>query len=75
MQRIARGLLTVSFGIALVFGVGQLASSPMAKGRGGPCVCPKVYAPVVCANGKTYSNACVAECRGQTDCEFVGVEL
>lgn len=32
---------------------------------GAPCVCAAVDAPV-CANGKTYANACEAECAGQT---------
>jgi hypothetical protein len=24
---------------------------------------------VICANGETYSNTCLAACAGQTDCE------
>merc|ERR1712224_291474 len=27
------------------------------------CLCPKIYKPV-CANGKTYSNSCLAKCYG-----------
>ncbi len=35
----------------------------------GPDACPMVYDPVVCADGNTYSNACVAAQHCQTDCE------
>lgn len=39
---------------------------------GGDCLCPDVFAPVVCSNGQTYSNACVASCNGATDCVPAG---
>lgn len=32
------------------------------------CICPLVYAPVVCSNGKTYPNLCVAKCHNATGC-------
>ena len=32
------------------------------------CVCPMVYAPVQCSNGRTYSNLCVANCNRATGC-------
>ena len=32
------------------------------------CICPLVFAPVVCERGCTYSNACFAECAGATGC-------
>jgi hypothetical protein len=44
------------------------ASVSPVDARGG-CVCPMVYAPVVCDNGKTYSNLCVARCAHAKGCE------
>ena len=32
------------------------------------CVCPQIYAPVRCSDGTIYVNACVAECRGASNC-------
>lgn len=32
------------------------------------CICTKEFKPVICANGKKYSNNCVAGCAGQTNC-------
>ena len=32
------------------------------------CPCPQIYAPVRCADGKVYVNACVAQCQGATGC-------
>ena len=43
------------------------ASVSPVEARGG-CVCPMVYSPVVCDNGKTYSNLCVANCAHATGC-------
>ena len=38
----------------------------------GHCICPDVYAPVKCSNGKTYPNACVASCNHATGCVRTG---
>ena len=41
---------------------------------GGTCICPMVFAPVVCDKGdetKAYSNACFAACDGATNCREV----
>jgi len=35
------------------------------------CICPDVYAPVVCDNGQTYPNLCVANCKHAKNCEPV----
>jgi len=32
------------------------------------CPCGLIYAPVRCADGKIYVNACVALCEGATGC-------
>ena len=31
--------------------------------------CDKLFDPVSCTDGKTYNNACLAECAGQTQCQ------
>ena len=33
------------------------------------CICTKEYNPVICPNGKKYSNGCEAGCAGQTNCK------
>lgn len=43
------------------------ATTSPADARG-PCICPMVYSPVVCDNGKTYSNLCVAQCAHAKGC-------
>ena len=59
---------------ALIIGMAALINDVQAKkpGGGGGCICPMVYAPVLCDNGKTYSNQCVADCRGGKNCVPVG---
>ena len=32
------------------------------------CPCGSIYLPVRCADGRTYVNACVAQCQGQSGC-------
>ncbi len=34
----------------------------------GGCTCPQIYAPVICSNGKTYPNLCVAKCHHADGC-------
>ena len=36
------------------------------------CACPQIYAPVRCADGNIYINACVAQCRGASGCVDLG---
>lgn len=55
-----------------VLGVAGLATTSLAArpggGGGGPKLCPDVYAPVLCPNGKVYPNSCYASRAGQTNC-------
>ena len=53
---------------AVTLGVMALTAASSAPAEAGRCVCPKVYAPVVCDNGKTYPNQCVADCRNAENC-------
>ena len=57
------GLLVIVASIG--FGVLALATPAEARGR---CICPLVYAPVVCDHGRTYSNQCFADCRNAKNC-------
>ncbi|HXV78183.1 MAG TPA: Kazal-type serine protease inhibitor [Candidatus Polarisedimenticolaceae bacterium] len=55
--------------VSAAVGVMTLVSSPAEAGR---CLCPKIYAPVVCDNGKTYANQCLADCRNAEGCVPTG---
>jgi len=39
---------------------------------GGGQQCPKIYAPVICDNGKTYPNQCVADRHHAQNCVPTG---
>ena len=73
-----RALLGKSLVVAGVVAVGAFgavtASTPVEArfGPGGGCICPHVYAPVLCPNGFVYSNSCFAGCAGQTGCTLIG---
>jgi len=59
-------LLARLAGAALVvFAGGLLAESAMAAG---PKLCPQIYAPVICSNGKIYPNQCYADKAHAKDC-------
>lgn len=45
-----------------------LNSEPLPRATAGRCLCPKIYAPVICDNGKVYPNQCVADCRNARNC-------
>jgi hypothetical protein len=60
-------------GLALaLFAVGVLAASAHAAG---PKICPLIYAPVLCSNGKVYPNQCYADKAHAKDCVPYGVGL
>jgi len=65
-------VLIVAVASAVGIGAWTLLASSSTPAEAGPCVCPKVYAPVVCDNGKTYPNQCVADCRHAKNCEPTG---
>jgi hypothetical protein len=66
MLRLARGIVLVLCLAALV------AASAAFAGKKLPtppiCDCYPIDAPVICSNGVTYLNQCVATCAGATDC-------
>jgi len=57
-------------GLALVvFAGGVLATATQA---GGPPLCPDLYAPVICSNGKIYPNQCYADRAKAKNCRPYG---
>ena len=62
--------LLVAFAVVAAFAVG--AFSLFTEAQAGGCICPAIYAPVLCDNGRTYSNACVAACAHAKNCVPVG---
>jgi hypothetical protein len=58
-------------GLAL-FAVGVLAAAAHAAG---PHLCPAIYAPVICSNGKVYPNQCYADKAHAKDCVPYGAGL
>ncbi len=62
--------MLVVLGVVTVMAI--LPGEPVqaAKPGGGPC--PKIYAPVICDNGKVYPNQCVADRHHATGCEPLG---
>jgi Kazal-type serine protease inhibitor domain len=68
MRKLGRWMLIGVASVAVA--AGMFALSGKAEAAGG-CLCPKVYAPVTCSNGKTYTNSCVAKCNHGTDCVSV----
>ena len=65
MKQLGRWMVVGAATAAVAFGVIALSTSTQAAPG---CICPMVYAPVKCSNGKTYSNLCVANCNHATGC-------
>jgi hypothetical protein len=62
----SKKFLTRLLGVALVlFAGGMLTESAFAFG---PKLCPQIYAPVICSNGKVYVNQCYADKAHATGC-------
>ena len=62
--------IVVLFAAALV--MSGFALFDNAQAAGGPCICPELYAPVKCSNGKTYPNLCYATCAKAKNCVPTG---
>ncbi len=59
--------------VVAVFAALALGSvSLFTEAQAGGCVCPMIYAPMKCSNGKTYTNGCYASCAHATGCVPVG---
>ena len=71
-RRIARIAFSAAVATVLVGGLSTLFTPVQARFGGGNCICPDVYAPVICSNGRVYSNACRASCAHATGCHPYG---
>ena len=74
--RLIRLTVAVMLVAVVSVGLGQIyAKKPGTGGCFNPkpnCVCPMYYEPVLCDNGCTYSNICVAHCNRASGCEPIG---
>ena len=61
--------LSAALAVTAGVGVAALVSDAYAK----PCLCPDIYAPVICDNGRTYPNQCVANCNRAKNCVPTGI--
>ena len=53
-------------------GIPAPAGGPQIQAEGG-ARCPLIYAPVICDNGKTYPNQCVADQHHAKNCQPLGI--
>lgn len=66
------------FALAAVLFASSLAVPTPSMANHGGChknpnvICPAIFAPVVCDNGKTYSNSCFATADCATGCVSTG---
>jgi hypothetical protein len=58
MRRAEKVTVILALAAAAVFVVTGFSNA--AGGGGGPTLCPDIYAPVICSNGKVYPNQCYA---------------
>jgi hypothetical protein len=72
LVRSTQVLFALAIIAAIVMGTTAMISEAQAKG---PCICPKIYAPVICNGGKVFPNQCVADCRHAKGCVPLGVDL
>lgn len=54
--------------LAVVVGSVAVAIASMSVASAGPAVCPQIYAPVICDNGKVYPNQCYADRHHAQNC-------
>ena len=69
-RRMAKSAIGVFVGAAFVLGAWTAFGTTQAASA--RCLCPQIYAPVKCSNGKTYPNLCTAQCQHAKDCVPTG---
>jgi hypothetical protein len=65
MKRTMRWLFATVLLVVVAAGALAMLVTPAEAGR---CICPKIYAPVLCDNGRVYPNQCVADCQHAKNC-------
>ena len=63
-------IVLVIFVVATVMAI--LPGEPVQAAKAGGPPCPKIWAPVICDNGKTYPNQCEADRHNADNCVPVG---
>ena len=58
--------------VAVCLGLTTGAVAVLSEIQAGGCRCPLLWAPVICDNGKTYSNQCFADCAHAKNCVPTG---
>lgn len=70
VRRILKAAIGAAVALTFVIGIASLFAP--AQAAFGGCLCPDIYAPVKCSNGKTYPNLCVAQCNKAKNCVPTG---
>ena len=71
VRRLLKALVGVAVVVALV-AVMMSLFAPTQAASGPACLCPDIYKPVICSNGRTYPNLCVAKCNKAKNCVPTG---
>jgi len=56
-----------------ILGAAAVAIASRSPVSAGPPVCPQIYAPVICDNGKVYPNQCEADRHHAKNCVPYGL--
>ena len=59
--------------LGVILGSVAVAIASLSVASAGPPVCPQIYAPVLCDNGKVYPNQCYADRAHAKNCVPYGL--
>ena len=69
MKKLVGSILAAALVASIVgAGIAALMATTATPADAARCICPMVYAPVICDKGRTYPNQCVADCRNAKNC-------